>query len=356
MLGLLLGLGVAFVGALLLAAGVELQSRAVHAADGQWRTYLRSRRWLVGLALLGMAVLMNLIALALAPVSAVQSVNIIALAASTAFNAQTHGIVLTRGVKLSILACIAGVLVFIAVIAAHPGGVARPDLQRQRPAVMTIQASLALAGALLLRRGRRRSGRTAHLLGMVVAAMGFAAITAVVKVHVELVQRDGPMAILAQPDTVLALAMIAVGGLIASVHLQHAHRVLAAPAAVAGMTITDTVTAATIGILVLGESSPTASAGLLLLVCAAVSIAGVTGLGRVQRPAHDGGAPTEHEPDPDRVRRRPLVESRDESRRCVPRSARPDGLERAEAVAGSMGLASYRGGPPGGSGSGPDRR
>src|SRR5699024_114296 len=87
---LLAGLSIALVGALLLATGMDLQSRAVQAADGRSREWLRDHWWWAGVALLGSAVGTNLVALALAPVSAVQSVNIIALAVSTLLTSRSR--------------------------------------------------------------------------------------------------------------------------------------------------------------------------------------------------------------------------------------------------------------------------
>ncbi|MFC7456718.1 hypothetical protein ACFQS2_05950 [Brachybacterium sp. GCM10030267] len=280
---LLLGLGVALVGALLLAAGVELQSRAVHATDGQWRSYLTSRGWLLGAGLLAAAVMTNLLALALAPVSAVQAVNIIALAASSAVGALTGRIVLTRSVVVSILACVAGVLGVVGVLSSHPGEALGSDLDSRLPDVITIQAVFALAAGALAWLARGTHSRRAHLAGLVVAAMLFASITTVVKVLVELVLRDGLAAMLVAPGTLVALVSIAVGAGLANVHLQRAHRTSPAPVVVAGSTITDTITAAAIGILVLGESALTPSAAVWLLLFAAVSAAGVLGLSRLRR-------------------------------------------------------------------------
>lgn len=311
---LLAGLGIGLVGALLLATGMYLQSRAVQAADGRSREWLRDRGWCVGAALLGSAVGTNLVALALAPVSAVQSVNIIALAVSTLLAARTRPGVLTRRTLLAVAACLTGVLGFVAVLSAHPADPAGHDLGAQRTAAMTILAVLVLFAGVAWLSGRRPArsdgsgtdraetdmtrSRSAGpstagaLVGPVAAAMVFASVTTVVKVHVDLVLGQGLPAVLEDPLTLLAALLLLLGGALASMLLQRAHRDLAAPTVVAGTTLTDTLTVAVIGILVLGESAPTPLASVLLLICAAVAVLGVLGL-RHALPA-GGGAGFRH--------------------------------------------------------------
>ena len=313
---LLAGLSIALVGALLLATGMDLQSRAVQAADGRSREWLRDHRWWAGVALLGSAVGTNLVALALAPVSAVQSVNIIALAVSTLLTSRSRPGVLTRETLLAVAASVTGVLGFVAVLSAHPADSAVHDLDAQRAAVMTILATLTvLAGLAWLigqhpgssessttdraRRGTTRPRGTGPstaraLLGVAAAATVFASVTTVVKVHVDLVLGRGLPAVLADPVTLLAVGLLLPAGALASVLLQRGHRDLAAPTVVAGTTLTDTLTAAAIGILVLGESAPTPFASLLLLAFAAVAVLGVLGLRHglpAAGPARDETAP-----------------------------------------------------------------
>ncbi|MCZ4328079.1 hypothetical protein [Brachybacterium paraconglomeratum] len=293
---LLAGLGIGLVGALLLAAGVDLQSRAVQAAHGRSRVWLHDRRWWGGAVLLATAVGTNLGALALAPVSAVQSVNIVALAASTLFAARSGRVVLTRRTLLAVAACIVGVVGFVAVLAAHPAEPSGHDLDPERTAVLTILAGLVLVAVVVTLAGRRtpRVGATGALLGLGTAAMTFASITTVVKAHVDLVLDEGLPTVLADPATLLAVGLLMLAGTLASVLLQRAHRDLAPPTVVAGTTLTDTVTAAMIGILVLEESAPTLLAAMLLLACAVLAVIGVQGLRRALPAA--GSDPTRHPP------------------------------------------------------------
>lgn len=283
MAGFFIGLCIALGGALLLAGGSELQSRAVLAAGGRWSAFIKSPRWILGLALLGTAVSTNFIALALAPIGAVQSMSIVALAASAAFNAITGRVEVTHHVKLSILACLAGILGFISVIATHPSEILQPDFDRQLPIVMTIQATLAAACFVITCLSRGRTGKTTHMVAVVAAAMEFGTITAVFKVLVGLVLRDGFVEVLTQPVCVVVLVSVAAGGVVAGAQFQLAHNVLPAPTVVAGLTITDTMAAAVIGTLVLKESALTPGAAVLLLLCGSIAVGGVVGLRNLQR-------------------------------------------------------------------------
>ncbi|MDR2453364.1 MAG: hypothetical protein LBD51_02175 [Bifidobacteriaceae bacterium] len=285
MAGLLLGLAVAFGGALLLAAGSELQSGAVFTTPGGWRGFVKSPRWLAGMALLATAVSTNFIALALAPIGAVQSMSVVGLAASAAFSALTGRVEANKRAIGSILACIAGVGGFIALIAAHRGPDPRLELDRQLTAVFSIQLAVAAAGLAMVWLVRRNTSRALRLAGLIVGSIGFGATTGVLKVIVGLVLRDGLGAVLTRPGSLLALVCTAAGAVIAGAHVQMAHRVLPAPSVVAGLTITDTITAATIGTLVLKESAFTPGPALLLVACGAVAFAGVISLRDLKRTA-----------------------------------------------------------------------
>ncbi len=291
MTDLLLGLTVALGGALLLAAGSELQSRAVHTAGGRPGDVVRNRRWQLGLALLGTAILTNFIALSLAPVSVVQAMSIVALAASTGFGMWAGRITMTRPAHLSLLACVLGIAGFVSVIATHPGE-SPADPAGRLPAVTSILAGLTLAAAVAAVFGR--VGRAARFAGLVVGAMTFSSITTVFKVLVELVGRDGFAATLSRPTSLIALVLVLAGGTLANLHLQRSHRDLPPPSVVAAVSIVDTITATGIGIVVLGESTLPPYATVQLVLFGAAAALGVIGLGRLRRTPAARHVPTTH--------------------------------------------------------------
>jgi hypothetical protein len=292
-----LGLAVAFGGALLLASGSELQSRAVYRVGGRWRSFLLSPRWLLGLLLLGTAVSTNFIALALTPVSAVQSMSVVALATSAAFGGITGRVAMTRTGVASVLLCIIGILGFIAILATHPAdGTPALDPRAQLLVTTVILAALTAfaLGAVILGRGTSHPG--ARLWGLVIGAMVFGSITTVFKTIVTLVLEQGLVPVLIDSSVLLALGIVTTGGIVANVLLQRSHRFFPVPVVVAALTIVDPLAAAVVGISVLGEASLTVLAAIALILCGAVACIGVAGISRLDRTSADPvpAAPTDH--------------------------------------------------------------
>ncbi|MDF2991664.1 MAG: multidrug transporter permease [Microbacterium sp.] len=281
--GFVVGLLVAFGGALLLAAGSELQSHAVHRVEGRWSLFLRSPVWWAGFALLATAISTNFVALSLTPVSAVQSVSIAALAVSTAFGALARRVVVSRRVVASILLCVVGDIGFIAVLGTHPAAAIPRPGDLYLTAVTAILGTLVAVGIVAMLLGGAGRSRPVQLLALVAGATVFGSITTVFKVMVELSQRDGVAAVLSSPAAWISLSVVAAGGIVANVLLQRAHRSFPPPAVVASITVIDPLTAAVIGVTVLGESALTPPATGLLAVSAAIACLGVAGLGRLTR-------------------------------------------------------------------------
>ena len=292
MLFFLLGLIVALGGALLLAAGSELQSCAVYLSGGRWKTFLRSPKWLIGLALLGIAISTNFIALALAPVSAIQSMSVVALAASATYGVAKGRIVFTSNVGAAILACLAGIFGFVWTIATHPGGNTHSSLDNQLIVVISIQASVTILGIITAVVIHEESKRATNLVGLIVGAAGFGTITVVFKVLVGLVIRNGFFEVISRPTVIIALLSLLVGGVTSAIHLQLAHKVLPTPTVVAGLTTVDTITAALIGTLVLKESQLSLGPSLLLVFFGLIAIGGVLGLRNLHRRDELNNPPT----------------------------------------------------------------
>ncbi|WP_166998394.1 hypothetical protein [Paramicrobacterium fandaimingii] len=293
-----LGLAVAFCGALLLASGSELQSQAVYQTGGRWRKFLVSPRWLLGLLLLGVAVSTNFIALALTPVSAVQSMSVVALAASAAFGGLAGRVAMSRSGVVSVVLCIAGILGFIAILATHPAtGAPSLDPHTQFLVAAAILLALTIFGLVAAILGRKASHSGARLFGLVIGAMVFGSITTVFKTIVTLVLRDGFLPVVTAPDTLLGLGVVAVGGLVANVLLQRSHRFFPVPVVVAALTIVDPLTAAVVGITVLGEAALTLLPVIGLILCGVLACIGVAGVSRLHRTSEQARAssnPVEH--------------------------------------------------------------
>ena len=251
--GFVFGLAVALGGALLLAGGSEMQSRAVFEAGGRWRVFALSPRWWIGLLLLGTAVSSNFVALALAPVTVVQSVSIhVALAVSVAFahvsGRARVGLAGAGAAGLCAIEIVGFVVLVGGAVADDPGGDPVGDLS----AVTAILAALATLGLFAVAAGASRRAtqapRWALGLGLITAPLVFGSITTVFKVLVALVCQDGVSALAAGSGPFLALATVAAGGIIANVLLQRSHHRFAAPVVVAAITIVDPLTAAVMGL------------------------------------------------------------------------------------------------------------
>ncbi len=300
----MLGLAVAFLGAVLLASGSEMQSRAVFQSGGRWLSFLRSPRWLIGLLLLGVAVSTNFVALALAPVSAVQAMSVIALAASAAYSGLMGRVSMTRANLLSVLVCILGVLGFIAILAAHPSdGPSALAAPQQLVIATTILATLSALGlgAVILGRNSRSVGL--RFFGLFIGAMTFGSITTVFKVLVSIVLARGFAAALTDSNALFGLGVIAIGGVVANVLLQRSHYAFPAPVVVAALTTIDPVTAAVIGITVIGEAALTVvpTSGLILCgVTACIGVIGVSQLTRTDKKASNPEASTTRDLDSER--------------------------------------------------------
>lgn len=238
---------------------------------------------MLGLMLLGVAVSTNFIALALAPVSAVQAMSVVALAASAGYGVLRGTVTGTRQVGRGMLACMVGVLGFVWVIAAHLRPEQSANLHTQLTAMMAIQTILTLLGVISIPLNRHRDGRALHLSSLIFAAIMFASITGAFKVLVELTLRDGVGSVLTHPTALIALATTACTGVVAGVLVQRAHRELPAPVIIAGLTITDTIASAALGIVVLRESSLTPLALVLLAMFALLAAVGVAGLSQLRR-------------------------------------------------------------------------
>ncbi|WRS30144.1 hypothetical protein U6G28_00160 [Actinomycetaceae bacterium MB13-C1-2] len=286
--GVVLGLAVALCGALTVAAGSELQSTAVHRAQGNWRQYGLSPQWLLGLALLGGAICTNFIALALAPVSAVQAMSVVAVAASALYSGITGRVRLSNYMVWSVVVCLGGTVGFIMVVTANPGVRTADGVGSQLLPVALIQMITALCTAVALRVDRHQKPRTTHM-ALVIGCVGFGSITAVLKVLTDMVVHGGLTSVLSSPLALVSIVSILGGGALSNVLLQRAHSVLPTPTVVATVTTVDTFTAATIGTVVLRETLLTPVAAVLFVAFGAMALAGVVGCQGMRRaPGHVG--------------------------------------------------------------------
>ncbi|WP_210481194.1 DMT family transporter [Naasia sp. SYSU D00948] len=255
-----LGVLTAVIGAMLLAVGAQLQHRGlagVRADDGDARRGAlslrhivrlpQSGRWVGGVLLTGVAMLLNLLSLRLAPLIVVQPLGVIALVTTALLNAAAHAYTITTASLGAIALCVAGIGTFVAVgaLTARNSVVSDSDLGQ----ILTVLAVAALLVALAVAVLRRRFPATVNVLaaGILSGFVVTLAKTVVTRVSV------GELGWLTVTGAVALVAVAAT-----SVYfVQSAYTSGPVDLIVAGLTILDPLVAVSLGVLVLGETATT---------------------------------------------------------------------------------------------------
>jgi drug/metabolite transporter (DMT)-like permease len=291
------GIALAIVAAALLAVGNELQARGVNAvskrsADSaglgakQFRALFRSGVWLLGTLSLGLAVLVQLASLTLAPLIVVQPVGVAALVFAALLTAWSTHRMPTRRVVRSILICIGGVGVFVTVAALVAKQHAIRDAELIAILVVLGVVFLALATVFVLYRFRwhRPVAPIVYVLagGVLTGFVATLGKTVILRVQTVLSTE-----FVFDSATVLTglcvLGLLAAGGL--SIYfVQMSHTGNRPEVVVAGLTVIDPFVAVILGVTILGEAAGAPLWALAAFVLAgATAVAGVFLLSAAQR-------------------------------------------------------------------------
>lgn len=288
----LAGIALAMLSAAALSVANYLQARGVGESTNsatsalgasEIRRMLRSIPWLIGTALFGVAVLLQLAALAFAPLIVVQPIGVIALVFASLLTVATTRRLPTRREVTSIVACVVGVGVFVTVAALVSSQ--KPITDAQLIAVLVALAVvLALAAVLwLVRRGRGLRGVEVVLLGGVFS--GFVATlgkTVILRVQTVLASLDFAFDS-ANLLTLGCVVGIAVAGGLSIYLVQAAHVSNRPEVVVAGLTVVDPFVAVVLGITILGEAAGAPPwAFVVFALAGATAIAGVIALSRAE--------------------------------------------------------------------------
>jgi hypothetical protein len=140
----------AVLGALCSAVGAQLQHQGVRIESTGTRFGLRSigrlvhnRRWLLGVAVLTACAVLQILALALAPVTIVAPIVVLALPAVAVLNARRSGDRLDRAATIAVGASTLGVALFVALASGHANAVVFPSSA-------VLVACEIIAGAVVL--------------------------------------------------------------------------------------------------------------------------------------------------------------------------------------------------------------
>lgn len=283
------GIALAAAGATILAFGNQFQDDGVTSVSkggelgaGQLTGLLRSKTWLFGTLLLGVAILFQLASLTVAQLIVVQPVGVLALVAATLITAfrlkKRPSIPTVRAIVL----CVVGVGVFVTVasLVAKQTAITEAKLIAILIVLSVVLAIILVAHLTLRRRGMPPifSVIAGGVLSGFVVTLGK---TVILRVQTALA---GGFAI--DEANVLTggcvLAILVAGGL--SIYfVQTAHATSSPEVVVAGLTVIDPFVAVILGITVLGEAAGAPLwAVAIFVVAGAVAVFGVFALSRAQ--------------------------------------------------------------------------
>lgn len=292
-----LGIPVALLGAVFLAVGAQLQHRGVGKVEARalaevqaagvetleplaktaglslrQLAHLAARpSWLIGTAMLGLAVVLQLTSLFLAPITLVQPLGAVALVITAVLNARVSRVRLDAVSIRAIAFCVVGVALFVGVAAFTTRS--HPVSDTQVWVILGILAVVAVAFAVLFAIYRRRLKAIMYILG---AGILYGFVATLAKVVIDRI-KTGDFEWL----TLAALVALLIGTVLGGYFVQNAYSSGPPDLVIAGLTVVDPIVAVTIGIAVLGEANEAHwSVLLVFLVAGALAVRGVFMLAR----------------------------------------------------------------------------
>jgi len=259
-----LGIVLALAGSVFLAFGAQLQHRGVAAVEGDHegeraglslRNVLRllgQPSWLLGTAMLGLAIVLQLASFSVAPLVVVQPLGVAALVITSVVNARMTGVRLGTPAKRAIALCVGGIGAFVAVAAfvAQERVVEGVHLI----VVLVIVGAVLVVSALVFALFRRRVGAMFYVIA---AGVLYGLVATLAKVVINRIGNElggivhGEFEWLTVVCLVALVAAMALGGYF----VQTAYSLGSPDLVIAGLTVVDPLVAVSIGIFVLGETA-----------------------------------------------------------------------------------------------------
>lgn len=274
----------ALAAACCLALGSERQSVGIRRHESTLRlhprsgflTLFRSPVWLAGGALMVLGTVLNVYALATAPLTVVQPIGAIAVVITTVLHARIQRLRLNSVTIWAITACVAGSAGFVLIaIVATEENPAPSVSQEYLTAVVALTATVLFA--LLAVVVRRRPSAFVSILGAGVL-FGFVAVfVRLASIHLLRGDAGGVAGI-----PWYQLGIMAGAGLLGIYFVQMAHRHGPPDLVVAGLTVVDPMVGVLTGIIVLGELQPDQPwwVGWCMVTAAGIATLGVIALSR----------------------------------------------------------------------------
>lgn len=279
-----IGIPIALLGAVFLAIGAQLQHRGVSKVEGshgdgskaglsfrQMGLLLRRPSWVFGTLLLSLAIVIQLISLAFAPLIVVQPLGVVAMILTNVINSRVHGMLPDRRVRGSIALAVLGIAIFVAFSAIYAFERALTDGQLILIMWLLGAVILATSAAFVIFRKKLRA-----MFYIVAAGTLYGFVVTITKVLINRWQSD-------QVDAFMILCFIGlvIAALLGGYFVQTAYSVGSPDLVIAGLTVIDPLVAVGIAITVMGEADrfpPFALGGLV--VGGMLSVIGVVLLAR----------------------------------------------------------------------------
>jgi hypothetical protein len=282
--GLLLGIPLALAGAVFMSLGAQYQHRGVEKVERlsgqtgatglsmhQIRGLLTRPSWLIGTLMLGLAIVCQLAALAVAPLIVVQPLGAIALVLTTLLNARVSGHAPTRQSLTAIIACVGGIFVFVFFAAIYATEKPVTDTELFTILAILLVVIILLGSAWLILRHRMRA-----LFYVVGAGILYGFVATLAKTVISRVQ-TGEFDWITLICVFALIAAAAVG----AYFVQTAYSSGPPDLVIAGLTVVDPLVAVMIGIIVLGEADAAPTWVMFaFLISGAIAVWGVIGLAR----------------------------------------------------------------------------
>jgi drug/metabolite transporter (DMT)-like permease len=287
-----LGIPVALLGSVFLAFGAEFQHRGVNKVNaassasaktglgiGHLLALVHRPSWLIGTLMLGVAIVLQLVSLFLAPLTVVQPLGALALVITAFLNARSTRTRLDKTAIRAILLCVGGIGAFVGVAAVTTTSVPIETQQLVIVLIILVCVLVVLAGGFFFL--RKRSPTVYYIIAGGVIFGFVASLAKVVIDRVQTIILHGFKLVPGDGLTIVALVAIIVAALSGSYLVQTAYSSGPPDLVVAGLTVIDPMVGVTIGIVVLGEATAAPWwAGVVFVFAGALAVFGVFQLSR----------------------------------------------------------------------------
>lgn len=274
----LLGMACAVLGAFCMSFGAYLQQKGVanvarltgsgrsELTFTQLRRLLSQRDWVFGLLTLGLALLLQLCALSLAPLIVVQPLGVVALVITAALTAHGTHTRLNRRSIWAIVMCVVGVGTFVTI--ASFIATERPVTEADLTIILVVLTGILTVFGVVFFAMKKPLNSLFYIVG---AGVLYGFVATLTKSVINRIQH-GDFGWL----TALSLVGLAAAMGIGAYFVQNAYAAGPPDLVIAGLTVIDPLVAVTIGIVVLDEAAGAPLwAGIAFIVVAVVAIIGV---------------------------------------------------------------------------------